>query len=429
MYMKTIFKRIPGNRLLVGGLLLAGLWGSALAATQPGLESMDGLVRAAYAHNPELESAYARWQASLARVPQMEAWPDPMLGYGYFIQRMETRQVFRVEQMFPGYGQRSARADAAQADAVVAAEQLEATAARIREQILQAGADYLFARRAASLVGENLELLEQLEAVANRRYRTGEASQADVLRLESEVATLRTERESWQEREAPLRARVNALIGRASSAPLPQDLRLPEWQDSSPAAESSTSWANNPDLRTAEARIAAAERGQRVARLESRPNLVFGIEYMDNRGMARDDVMAMVSVSLPVWQGRYRGLRREAAQNLRAAEADYRAAINRLEADASLTRFELRDALRQADLFSETLLPRARQTLALVESDYRTGQASFLDLLESQRSLLALELGEARAQTDAFKQFVTWERLQGSAPPALPTVRDRLAQP
>jgi hypothetical protein len=57
----------------------------------------------------------------------------------------------------------------------------------------------------------------------------------------------------------------------------------------------------------------------------------------------------------------------------------------------------IRDAGRQLDLFDHTILPRARQIVNVAQSTFETGDASetnaasLLNLLDDQRSLIAIE--------------------------------------
>jgi outer membrane protein TolC len=51
----------------------------------------------------------------------------------------------------------------------------------------------------------------------------------------------------------------------------------------------------------------------------------------------------------------------------------------------------IRDADRQLDLFDHTILPRTREMVEIDRSAYETGRTSLLDLLDDQRSLIAIE--------------------------------------
>jgi len=376
-------------------------------------EVVEGLVRAAYEHSPELKAAFERWQAALERVPQERALPDPTIGYGHFLQRMETRQVFRVEQMFPGFGKRALRGDVAGEAARVAADELEMAAADVRRQVLEAVANWTLVNQSARLVEESIGLVRQLEEVALQRYRADDASQADVLRLQTEADSLDVELQRWRERRPAVRADLNAIIGRDRDHPVPEIGQLPARGVLQDQVEFPV--AGNPDLRRQQSLIREAERARDLAQREGYPDVMVGVEVMDNVGTAPTEVMAMVSISVPIWRQRYRAQRREAEAGVRAAEHEYEARFNRLDADARMAYYEMRDAGRRVALFEDTLLPRGRQTLGILEADYRTGRSGFLDLLEGQRELLELELALERAKADYFIRAAEWERITGSA--------------
>lgn len=405
----------------VPGLLAEGNARSGVFSPghQEGAE-VDTLLREAYQNSPALQAAHARWDASLQKIPQARALPDPRIGYSHFIERMNTRQIFRVEQMLPAWGTRSLLADAAGEAAQAAADALEGVAADLRRDLLISLADWILVGQSEELVADNLQLVRQLEEVALQRYRSGEVSQADVLRLQMEAETLRVDLEAWREREPSSRARVNALLGREPDAALPEVTALPVRALETGRAADRLALEANPELKELQSRIREANRGADLARKANRPNVMLGIEYMDNHGVARDEVVAMVSVNLPIWRSRINALNREAQANLRAAEREFESVRLQLEASARRAYYEQRDTARRVRLFKESLLPRARQTLTLLESEYRTGRSGFLDLLEAQRNVLDLELSLARASADHFIRSAQWERIAGPFDYSLP---------
>ena len=86
---------------------------------------------------------------------------------------------------------------------------------------------------------------------------------------------------------------------------------------------------------------------------------------------------------------------------------------NQIEADfiAFLQRsIEARD---RAAIFSESLLPTARQAIAVTETAYQSGQASILEYIDSQRTLLELETTFWRAIADCHQNLARMEALYG----------------
>jgi outer membrane protein TolC len=75
----------------------------------------------------------------------------------------------------------------------------------------------------------------------------------------------------------------------------------------------------------------------------------------------------------------------------------------------------VRDADRQLDLFEHTVLPRAKQIVTVARSAYEAGQSSLLDLLDAQRSLLAIERLVANLRATRETRLANLEAAAGSA--------------
>src|SRR5436305_6734107 len=81
----------------------------------------------------------------------------------------------------------------------------------------------------------------------------------------------------------------------------------------------------------------------------------------------------------------------QAEAKLRAGEAMRRQAGNGLSAEVGSDLTTVRDADRQLGLVEGTMLPRARQAATVARSSYEAGRASLIDLIDAQRSLIAIE--------------------------------------
>ena len=382
--------------------------------SSPSPASLDALIRAAAERSPELRAAHHNWRAAVARVPQARSLPDPELGYGYFVQRMDTRQQFRLTQMFPWFGTLDLRESAAGEEAAAAALRLEATALRVVAEVRRTYAEYAYVERAVVLVRENRDLVRDLESVVRRRYEAGDTGQADVLRLQMEREALSDRLRSLEDRRRSARAAVNVAAGRPAAAELepPEDLPRPEVPDLT--QRSVEEWLrDNPELLALGRETRGAREQSRLARNENRPDFMLGVEYMDNPGGMDDAWMGMVSVSLPVWRERNRARIDEARARENALREEHAGLALRLEGDLEEAFYRMRDADRQWHLFENELIPRARQSLNVLRAGYRAGREDFLDLLEAQRSVLEQELSRERAAADLFQRVAEWERLTG----------------
>ena len=78
-----------------------------------------------------------------------------------------------------------------------------------------------------------------------------------------------------------------------------------------------------------------------------------------------------------------------------------------------MTAYQFRDAGRKIDLYRDTLLPKASQSLKATEAAYRAGKGSFIDLVDAERIILEFELSYERALTDHGQRLGRLEMLIG----------------
>ncbi len=417
-----IRQKEPPSRFLAGlaALLMVGSpaagWATVPAEELPAEAGLEELLRFAAENSPSLRASFEEWRAAVERVPQARSLPDPTLSYGYFLERMETRQTFSLAQVFPWFGVLTLREGLAGQVAKAAAARFEAEQRALFRDVKVAYAEWYYVEAAGDLARRHRSILQQHEEVALSRLRAGNGSDADVLRLRMELDRLEDEIAMRGTRSVALRAELNAILGRAGDAPLASpkqpavdSARVEQWIERSAAA-----LENHPRLRAATSEAERDRLNLDLAKKEGRPEMMLGVEVMDNTRMGDDEVMVMASITLPIWRERYAAARREARARLESGLATRDAVQRSLEAEVQRVLFHLDDARRKAALYSDRLLPRARQALASLEGAYRAGGADFLDLVDARRTLLDVELERQRAFADLFQQAAALEELVGA---------------
>lgn len=383
--------------------------------------------------NPGLGAAMESWYASRERVPEVRALPDPTLAYRYYVDEVETRvgpqeQAVSLNQTIPWFGKRHLRGQVAEEWASSLGADYEQKRLALRAEVQHAYFEFYFVTRSIDVVQRNLELVANLEEVARGRYRVGAAKHPDVIRAQVELGRLDDQLRTLIDRSSSLVAYLNSLLARAPKAPLP----APTAPDFPPIEETEAELLaraeTNPGIRLLEHVSARAEREVDLARKDFYPDFTFGISYIDT-GEARDsgtpqsgkDPLSLsVSLNLPLQRSKYHA-------GLRAARREKLAATKRLENHGNALRsqalealYELRDAERRISLYRDTLLPRAQQSLAASDAAFRTGEASFLELVDSERLLLEFELAYERARADQGQGRARLERILGG--PLRPSV-------
>ena len=101
----------------------------------------------------------------------------------------------------------------------------------------------------------------------------------------------------------------------------------------------------------------------------------------------------------------------QARSDLRAAELARNQYQRDLAASFVLNLYVLRNNERQIRLFDGSILPRARQTVALAQTAYATNRVGFVEVLDSERTLLDVRrlLSQLRTEREkAIAAIETW---------------------
>jgi outer membrane protein TolC len=131
----------------------------------------------------------------------------------------------------------------------------------------------------------------------------------------------------------------------------------------------------------------------------------------------KDPIIAVIAIDLPLWYGKYRAAEREARHRHEAALRKKTDRENNLLADLQLALFNVRDAHRQIDLYGDTLIPKAKQSLEVTQTGFEAGKVDFLNLIDAERLLLEFQLSYERALANHAQTLAQLEMLVGRSIP------------
>jgi outer membrane protein TolC len=370
-----------------------------------------------------LEQKYWDWLSALEQIPQ-DGTPETTLAINVAtnITRGRTGLADTVltaqnmpSMMIPWPGKLTAAAKRALENARAAGLRFRQAQFDLRARVLTAYYDYALTAELLRLEESNADLLNATAMVVEARNRAGSAGQADLLKARNELDLSRNDLRTMRSRLPSQRAALNALLGRASDAPLGVPGALPAiravaYTDSEVIGLGAHL---NPALAALERDTKGKENGVELARLQYFPDFAVGASS-DLAGITQS-LMGMASVPLLRHEALDAAIR-QAQANLRSSEAMLRQARNDLNARVVMDIASLRDGDRQLELFQRTIVPRAEQVVTLARSAYEAGQSTLLEVLDSQRSLTAIRrltanLRIAREKQLADLESVTAQRL------------------
>lgn len=409
----------------------------------PAPSSLDEILREALERNPSLKSAAARVRAALERIPQATSLPDPMLRTAIRPEPIQTAAgdvdfTLAVSQTIPLLTRLQRRGDVAAAAARVGLAKLIRTRVELVGTAQRTWWQMYRLDRNIEITRENTSVLEDVVTVARRRYEVGSTSQADLLRAETELESLRDDINRMTLQREAVAAALNDLADRPVSRPIPQTTEQPPpTLDQTPEQLTRLAGEHSPILEILREEIARNRRSVELEQLASLPDLTVGFEWNHLEGRrafrppvnpqtgmrpkynrsseAGDDNWAVtLQLNLPIWTNRIAAAEREAKQRLLAARHD-------LQGASSRTAYQVRDAWSRMEarrntlsVIDEELLPRSQQAFESAIAEYQTDKTDFTALVDVWRRLLSFEMARHNAVAELHIAVADLEQTVGA---------------
>ena len=418
--MKTCITTKKKNFYIMFIILLLLIFNSSFSAEVLTEHSLKAYLLYAREHNPAIKSAQKSVDAQESEYRLSRAIPDPTLSGGYFISEIETRvgpQKGKVgaSQMLPWPGKIAQKRKMEKHNLTSAEHMKVSVEAQVYAQIRELYASLYATGQSISINKENLKILQSLESVLLAKYAAGTVKQMDVLKIQVEIAKLEDEIKSLEAEGKKQAEELKSLlnIGGNSKIPYPEAIAALEVPDKQEQIIDEIV-QQNPMLKNAHHQTEAAGSGVALARQQFAPDFMIMTDYMftDESSMdvpdnGKDPWVIGASVTLPIWAGTKadRVKKAEAVREMKKATRDD--IENRLIAQGVALHENYRDAQRKVSLFEKVLIPKAKQAFSLSEEAYKNTQASVIDYLDAQGTLLSLEImlakQKARAETAASR--------------------------
>ncbi len=405
-----------------------------LAAPAPAPASASSELLSLLAHaeqdHPDLQAAEAQREAADEEAGRLGGLPDPVLAWSWFLEPVQTatgpqNHRLSVSQAFPWPGTLGARQESAEHHAQAVSAEWEWVRVGILESIALAWYDYTWLAESSEITEEARNLLRQQESILQDRYRTGGATHAELLRVQVELGRLEERVLSLQAQRPAAGARLNAAMGRSIDDSLSWPVQWSAPPREIPAANEVRTRVSqaNPQLAVYRHDAEAATQRASAASRGARPQFRVGVttiltgesELTSFPGQGTDAWSLDLAMSIPLWSGDAKAESRQAMAERRAQEAGGRSAALQLAADAEAALFAWDEARRRIGLYRDALLPKAEEALSTTAGAYQTERASFNDFLETERTLLALQLELAGARRDEGKATARIFALMGES--------------
>ena len=377
------------------------------------------VLRRAFLANGDLEAAYFEWKAALARVDQAATWPNSNLAvsFSYMFSPEEMKFWDRttigvgfdpsVNLSLPIKVQTAG--EVALEAARQAGEKLRAAKFELQRKVLSMYLDLALAEEKIRIERDNLQLLKLMSDSASSRSQAGGPLQ-DLLKTQIEAQMAENEVKNLEAEANSMRGLLNGMLARDAKAPLrlPPSLPAPRPVAANDAQLIALAVDQNPELAGLARQVAGRKDALELAKLAYLPDFI-------PSGSVTGNVSQVIStmIMLPTKLPAIRAAITEAEAMTRSAEAMLRQTRNDRAASFVANLYIMRNAERQIALYRERILPAAEQLITSSRSDYAAGTLGFADLIDSQRTLIAVRRTVAQVRVEREKRLAEIEALAG----------------
>lgn len=416
-----------GSERIAGDVPLSTSWAAFRSA------ELDALIARARVTNPDIAIARARIvqargrlraaRAALAPTVSATAESSMTRGQGSTTELTSRDQAVGLEVAYEVdlFGAARAGKRAAASRLAAAGFDRDAAAMLVESEVARSYVEH-------SALGERLALLDralanarETERISLVRVREGVATRVESGLQTVEVRRIEEQRSRVEQARVQARNAIAVLVG--EEAPLftlagasLDTLAAPTFRPVQPAEL----LARRPDIRAAEALIAAAEGDVAQARAAFFPSLTITARALLESGSGGGPLQAVLAAGsgllAPIFDGgRRRGELLTVSGDQQEAVESYRRAIlvALREGEDALTALD--EAQRRVDLLGQTI-EEARTAARLARLQFLEGAADLQTVFDAERALLDLEESRALATQDRLDAAIDLYRAMGGEP-------------
>jgi cobalt-zinc-cadmium efflux system outer membrane protein len=405
-------------RLAAIGATTAVLWLSPAAAGKQPLPgaTVESVVTIAKRLNPTVAAAALDFDAAVHKIGTAGVLADPTLILeAWDVNRRGVGQRrFGVEQEFKLWGKYGLERNIAQSDADAAKFQGRATVTELIAQVIAAHGEYNAAYEAVGISLEIKRRYDETLGLLRSRYGATSVDQQDVIKAEIEAAAAEADVVRRQGEQKSAAARLNALIGRPSLAPLAAPTGFRTVKAVNLAQVQALARSANPILALAGAQSNSAAQTKSLTDLNYYPDVTLGAKYVQRPG-TEDTGEFLLGVKLPLQYEVKDAEQRAAGSRLGAAQARNEALRLRIDGQIADAWFSV-DALRKVvQIYATRQLPPARSSVDNARNGFQAGTSDLSSVFESERRLRAVQLDLLKLKVELQTKYADMERLAGGS--------------
>ena len=368
------------------------------------------LLALSYQNNPGLKVAEALVEREQSLMVAGMTPGEPMLGLSTLERRGETRYgIFAQKIRFPlkyywEYKTGKHRVESRRAD-------LKMKKFEIRGEIIFLYYSIYSIQNILRITRANIQALQEFSRIAEKKYASGQSSQGDSMKAHVELTRLELSVIDLVQEEEAMQARLKAVINDPQFKGLNfsgKTLPIPRYNGKQKTAMSEAPLLKKEFFLSEEARVAATS-----ARWDFLPDVQLQYQWRLS-GEPTDSRIYSFKMTFPLWFWKKSSQSAAAAAYKRAGRYRFIQEEKKLTAQIKDWEGRTRANARALKIYTTGLIPQAQGAYNLAKAAYRANKTSFLNLLDSERSLYRVQTGFYRSLSSYVKSISRLEAKLGA---------------
>ena len=377
-------------------------------------QQLQSYIQEAELNNPQIQAYELRYNIAQEKVREANSLPNTTVSAGYFVSEPETRTGaqrarFSVSQMLPWFGTITARENYASSMAETDFVEIAIAKRKLALSIAQSYYELYAINAKQSVLDENTQLLKTYERLALTSVEVGKASAVDVLRLQIRQNELHQLKAVLGQEFLAEQSNFNNLLNRKQSIAVKvvSDLLLPLEEP----VYLQDSLELNPELIKYDRLYESITQSELINQKQSAPDIGFGLDYvpvsertdMDFSDNGKDIVMPMVSLSIPIFNNRFKSITKQNELRQKEIELQKMERLNVLKTTFAKA-IAMQNQARINFNTQEKNLKQARDAEEILTKNYETGTIDFNEVLDIQELQLRFQLNGVEAVKSYYVQ-------------------------
>ena len=377
-------------------------------------QSLDSLLQLVVENNTQLKSIELEYQSILEKKNQVNQLPNPQLGVGVPALRPETRlgpQMLMVSasQMFPWFGTLKSKEEVVISMSKAKYEQISIVKLDLFYQVKSAYYQLYFLEQKQAIIKENIDLFESLESISLAKVESGQATLADVLRVQTKLQSLRQQLLMIDNQKLVFESNINELTKQPTSTKiqLEDSLVLPVLEYDLASFKNKIE-NNHPLIAQVNYQIEQSNNSIAVNSNMNKPTLGLGLDYslvgqrtdanpMNN---GRDILVPKVMLSIPIYRKSYQAKIEEEKLIQQSLEVKKETITDKMISLLINYKADYDNGLLEINLY-QNQTKTMQMAYDVLLSEYSSSGKGFEELLMVQNQLLEFDLGIYQAELKA----------------------------